>query len=91
MRVLLLSLILILPGCNSGSWWQAKLMSGADTRQAIALEKSQDPKICMHVRGNGSAMGIDGFVEIIEARGKKVSFQDCLNAFNRTISPITLP
>ena len=67
------------------------MMSGADTRQAIELEESQQPKICMYVRGNGSALGIDGFVEIIEARGKKVSFQDCLNAFNRTIAPIILP
>ncbi len=92
MKILLGMLALAsLSGCTSGTWWQAKVLSGEDTEQAIALEMSQDPKTCTRARGSGSYLGIEGFVDHIVARGKNVSFQDCLNAQNPAISTTRLP
>ena len=83
--------LLILTGCSSGSWWQAKALSGADVKQAIALEESQDPKLCIMVEGSGGYAGVNGLVRVIEARGKNVGFEDCLNAMVRAPGTTTLP
>lgn len=92
MRTLtILGIVILLSGCSSGSWWQAKVMSGADTKQALALEASQDPKTCTRAKGAGSYLGIEGYVDHIEARGKNVSFEDCINAVSPSISTTTLP
>jgi len=90
MKILpVLFLVLFLSGCST--WMQATFMNEEDTQQAIALEASQDPKLCMKVKGSGSAMGVNGYVEIIKAKGQNVSFQDCINYFHQSIVPVTLP
>lgn len=92
MRILVVVLLwMVVGGCSSGSWWQSALLSGADTKQAIALEQSQDPKTCTRARGAGSYLGIEGYVDHIEARGKNVSFQDCLSAQTPGVNPVILP
>jgi len=80
-----------LPACTSGSWWQARLLSGADTKQAIELEESQDPKICVLAEGSGNYLGMQGLIKVLEVRGKNVSFQDCVSYHHRQIQPVVLP
>lgn len=94
MRIFLLvsvMLMLLLSGCSSGSWMQAKALSGSDTKQAIALEESQDPKKCTRAKGSGSYLGVEGYIDTIVARGKNVSFQDCMNAMTQTPGTTVLP
>jgi len=84
------TMLFLLTGCTSGSWWQAKFLSSADTKQAIALEESQAPKRCTWVKGNGSAMGVDGYVEVLASRGKGVKMDECASFFNKQSVPIKL-
>ena len=89
--ILALFIVLLWSGCTLGSGTQARFLSGADTKQAIALEASQDPKLCEHIRGSGAAYGITGMIDRYFARGKNVTMQDCMNLFNKTINPQILP
>ena len=88
---LICALFVFVGGCSSGSWYQAKFLSGADTKQAIALEESQEPKLCMRAKGSGAAMGVTGYIDVIQARGKSISFQDCMNAMTDAPGTVVLP
>lgn len=90
-NILLILAGLMCAGCSSGTWWQAKALSGSDVKQAVILEESQDPKRCIMAEGSGGYAGINGLVRVLEARGKNVSFEDCLNAMQRAPGTTSLP
>jgi len=83
--------LLLLTSCGSTVPFWARHMSTEDVEQAERLAVALDQKFCVYTKGSGSAYGIEGYVEMLKAEGQNVSFQDCMNAFNRQISPIVLP
>lgn len=91
MKAIGLIVLLLVSGCAWGSGPQARFLSGSDTKQAIALEEAQDPKMCEWLRGQGSGYGVEGYAERVVARGRNVSMQDCITLFNKTVNPIVLP